>query len=73
MTSMISMTLPAPLARLFGWFTRQAKFHETRLALNGLDRRALRDIGLDASEIASVSAEASGITERQRTRFVPYY
>ena len=70
---MTSLSLPAALRSFIAWCRRQAKFHETRMALHGLDRRALRDIGLDASEIASVSAEVSGLTEKQRTRFVPYY
>jgi uncharacterized protein YjiS (DUF1127 family) len=42
---------------------------EARLAyeaLRELDDRALRDLGLDRSEIGSVSAEAAGIAERTR-------
>ena len=58
---------------LAAWKRRQQE-HETRCALQLLDRRTLRDIGIDASEILSVACEASGAAEPQRrARYVPYY
>lgn len=48
---------------------RYRAHREARLAyeaLRELDDRALRDLGLDRSEIGSVSAEAAGIVERTR-------
>jgi len=59
---------------LLAAWKRQRQEQETRRALQLLDRRTLRDLGLDASEILSVAAEAAGTAERQRrTRYVPYY
>ena len=48
-----------------GWIQRR-RFTATLSRLAELDRRALRDLGLDASEIASVSAEASGLARADR-------
>jgi len=48
---------------------RYRAHREARLAydaLRGLDDRALRDLGLDRSEIGSLSAEVAGIAERTR-------
>jgi uncharacterized protein YjiS (DUF1127 family) len=62
------------IATLLAAWKRQRQTHETRRALQRLDPRTLRDIGIDASEILSVACEASGVTERQRrSRYVPYY
>ena len=59
---------------LIAAWKRNRQVHETRRALQLLDRRGLRDIGIDASEILSVACEASGATERQRrARYAPYY
>ena len=49
-----------------GWLQRRRRAAETRRALQLLDSRALHDIGLDSSEIASVAAELAGCIERQR-------
>jgi uncharacterized protein YjiS (DUF1127 family) len=54
---------------LRGVSERYRAHREARLAyeaLRELDDRALRDLGLDRSEIGSVSAEAAGMTERTR-------
>jgi uncharacterized protein YjiS (DUF1127 family) len=62
------------IASLLAGWQRRRRMHQTRDALQGLDRRALRDIGIDASEILSVACEASGAAEPQRvSRYVPYY
>ena len=52
-----------------GMVERYRAHREARLAyaaLRELDDRALRDLGLDRSEIGSVSAEAAGMAERTR-------
>ena len=62
------------IASLVAAWKRRRQINETRCALQRLDPRALRDIGIDASEILSVACEASGATEVQRvSRYVPYY
>ena len=62
------------IASLRAAWRRRCQQHETRRALERLDSRALRDIGIDASEILSVAHEASGAAEPQRiSRYVPYY
>ena len=61
------------IASLLAAWKRRRHMNETRNALLRLDARTLRDIGIDASEIVSVACEASGATEPQRSRFVPYY
>ena len=38
--------------------------------LRTLDDHALRDLGIDRSEITSVAAEATGIAESSRARFL---
>ena len=48
------------------WWQRRQVAHATREALHGLDGRALRDIGLDRSEIGSVAAELAGLAENHR-------
>ena len=59
---------------LYAAWLQRREAHATRLALQSLDARTLRDIGLDASEIMSVACEASGIAEPQRiARYVPHY
>lgn len=40
-------------------------------ALNGLDARTLRDLGLDRSELSSLAAELAGEAARQRVRATP--
>jgi uncharacterized protein YjiS (DUF1127 family) len=59
-----------PAHRLFqhllAWQRRRAMFHATHASLRSLDARALRDIGLDPSEILSVASEAAGHAEHQR-------
>ena len=58
--------------KLLAWQRRRAMFHATHTTLRGLDARALRDIGLDPSEVMSAAAEASGRSQRQRLlRFHP--
>ncbi len=47
------------------WRTQQLARATTR-ALAALDARALRDIGLHRSELASVGAEVAGLIERHR-------
>lgn len=62
------------IASLVAAWKRRRHLNETRRALERLDSRALRDIGIDASEILSVAYEASGAAEPQRiSRYVPYY
>jgi uncharacterized protein YjiS (DUF1127 family) len=62
------------IASLVAAWKRRRRLHETLGALQRLDPRALRDIGIDASEILSVASEACGAAERQRvSRYVPYY
>jgi uncharacterized protein YjiS (DUF1127 family) len=41
---------------------------ETFLVLNGLDGRALRDLGFDRSELASVACEVAGLAAPTRVR-----
>ena len=66
---------PRFIASLLAAWKRRRQLHETRRALERLDTRTLRDLGIDASEILSVASEASGTSEVQRrgSRFVPYY
>ncbi len=45
---------------------QQKRFDQTCRALGRLDARALRDLGLDRSEILSIAAEAAGYADRQR-------
>jgi uncharacterized protein YjiS (DUF1127 family) len=44
----------------------------TESALNELDARTLRDIGLDRSEISSLAAEAHGVVPATRIRAIRY-
>lgn len=60
------------IPRFIEHWQRRLRIAATRTALQGLDARALRDLGFDRSEIASVAEEAAGRIERQR-RFLPYY
>lgn len=43
----------------------------TYVALRALDARALRDLGFDRSELASVAAECAGAIDRTRVRSRP--
>nr|WP_298829258.1 DUF1127 domain-containing protein [uncultured Piscinibacter sp.] len=54
------------LRQLAGRVAQERLVRRTLRSLNGLDARALRDIGLDASELASVAHEAAGLLERTR-------
>lgn len=56
--------LPPLLSR----WRRRRHARAVRRALNALDERSLRDIGLTRSEIGSMSAELAGLAERSRIR-----
>ena len=46
------------------------RMSETVRQLQALDGRALRDLGIDPSEIRSAAAEAAGAVDATRLRFV---
>ena len=52
--------------RMQAWMRRRRHAFDTYSALNMLDRRTLRDLGLDRSEILSVAQEAAGLVANQR-------
>jgi uncharacterized protein YjiS (DUF1127 family) len=60
--------LRAALARLHAQWRQSQRARATRAALQSLDARALRDLGIDRSEIDSVAAELRGATEITRAR-----
>jgi hypothetical protein len=61
-------------ARFRERYLQRKRFAETATRLAELDRRALHDLGIDASEVSSVAAEASGITHVERLHgYRPYY
>jgi uncharacterized protein YjiS (DUF1127 family) len=47
---------------------RAREAHATYRALNGLDARTLRDIGIDRSEMSSVAGEIAGTADRTRVQ-----
>jgi uncharacterized protein YjiS (DUF1127 family) len=50
------------------WRRARQQARSARDALRGLDDRALRDLGIDRSEISSLAAEFAGEAERTRVR-----
>lgn len=54
------------LLSLAAWWIRQARYSRTRAALERLDPRTLRDVGLAPGEIASAAAELAGLAEPER-------
>ena len=58
--------LASAARRLLAGYRQQRKAAAAREALHQLDDRTLHDIGLDRSEIASITAEVMGQAERSR-------
>lgn len=56
--------------RLFDGVIGYWQEHATQRALHELDRRTLADIGVDASEIASIASESSAHAQLTRLRIV---
>jgi hypothetical protein len=52
--------------RMAADWRRARDVHATERALRGIDRRTLRDIGLDSGESGSIAAELGGMTDRTR-------
>jgi uncharacterized protein YjiS (DUF1127 family) len=62
---------PRPwVARLLDAIVDRWRDRQRRTALHDLDRRTLADIGIDASEISSIAAEAGLRARRTRLRIV---
>ena len=54
--------------RMIAQWQRQQHARATYFALRGLDRRTLRDLGFDRSELLSVAAEVTGNADSTRMR-----
>lgn len=69
-----TLRLPAPTPwgvawrRLVAWVHERRRLAREREEFRGLDARALRDLGLDASEYLSYRAESALVAEATRRR-----
>lgn len=54
------------LQQIHAWMQRRRRVSDMYAALNTLDTRTLRDLGLDRSEILSVAHESAGLTPPHR-------
>jgi uncharacterized protein YjiS (DUF1127 family) len=63
--------LATSLSRVYRHWLRAREVHATARALNQLDDRVLKDLGLDRSELLSAAAELSGRASGERQR-IPY-
>lgn len=61
----------AVASRALARYRQRQRARATYDALRELDDRALRDLGLDRSELRSVAAEVTGEAERTRVRAIP--
>jgi uncharacterized protein YjiS (DUF1127 family) len=65
-----SRALGALVSRKYAVWRRQRLARVTYLALQRLDARTLRDLGLDRSELASITAELTSSAELTRARTI---